>query len=78
MSYLAPINSVQTRGIVKKRTSADLQGVCVNLGDLENLKPVLEFLENGGPERIKTLQKNVGKVDFSEPRLLQCTRFAYN
>ena len=35
---------------------------------------VVEFLERtGDPEKIKNPQKSARKVDFSEPRLLQCT-----
>ena len=53
----------------------DLQGVFVKIGDFIKFKGFLvEILESScDPEKIKKPQKIARKVDFSEPRLLQCT-----
>ena len=65
-------NSVQTRCIVK--TSGYTRGVC----KCRRFYSIQEFScgipgDTGDPEKIKNLQKIARKVDFSEPRLLQCT-----
>ena len=47
----------------------------VKIGDFIKFKGLfVEFLEYRlSPEKIKNPQKIARKVDFSEPRLLQCT-----
>ena len=52
----------------------DLQGVFVKIGDLIKFKGFLvEFLQNKRSWKNQNPQKIARKVDFSEPRLLQCT-----
>ena len=68
---------MHTRRIVK--ISGFTRCVCVKIGDFIKFKGFLvEFPENkplvtSDPEKIKNPQKIARKVDFSEPRLLQCT-----
>ena len=50
----------------------DLQGVFVKIRDSIKFKGFLVELL-GDPEKIKSPQKIAREVDFSEPRLLQCT-----
>ena len=62
----ALFSTVCILGALQRRV--DLQGVFVKIGDFIKFKGFLvEFLENKNP------QKTARKVDFSGPRLLQCT-----
>ena len=59
-------------GALKRQV--DLQGVFVKIGDFIKFKGLLvEFLENKRSWENQKPQKIDRKVDFSEPRLLQCT-----
>ena len=65
------INSVQTRGVVK---TSGFTGVLVKIADFIEFKRfLLEILENKPSSENQKTQKIARKVDFSEPRLLQCT-----
>ena len=69
-------NCVQIEGIEKQN---GLQGVFVTIGDFSKSKGSCIGIprEQALLRKIKTLQKVAGKVDSSEPRLLQCTQFAH-
>ena len=72
------VNSAQTIGIVK---TSGFTRAFVRIGDFTKFKSFLvEFLENRRslrksktPRKSHTPQKTAQIVDFSEPRLLQCT-----
>ena len=65
------INSVHTRCIVK--TSGFTRGICKNQGFIKFKGFLVEFLENRRSWENQKPPEIARKVDFSEPRLLQCT-----